>query len=304
MILDLLRSCRRLLLIPALACATSARAESLYVSYVTGQIARFDSLSGANLGYFATGLHSPRGIVFDALGNLYVANVNNDTIDRISPSGTVSLFASGSGLNFPFGLTIDATGSLYASNLGNNTISRIAPNGSVSLFASGMNRAHGLAFGSDGSLYASNFEDSTVLRIDSTGSTSLLAVGHGLNNPVGIVAVGSTLFVANARSDALSAIDSSGTVSQFAQGGGLSFPMGLTADSAGSFYAGNFGGYSISRISPQGSVSFFAHTEGGPSGLAFAPNLSPATQVPEPSATVLTVFGALACSFIIRPRRR
>lgn len=294
----LLRAVLLLLLAPL------AHAETLYVSYVGGQIGRFDSITGANLGIFASGLHSPRGLTFDAAGNLYVANINNSTINKITPDGTVSLFASGNGLDFPYALTADVSGSLYASNLGNNTISRITPDGTVSLFATGMNRAHGLDFGSDGNLYASNFEDATVLRIDSTGTTSLFAVGSGLSNPVGIAAVGSRLFVANSRNDSISLLDSTGSVSLFAAGGGLSFPVGLTADSAGNLFAANFNGYNLSKITPDGSVHFFANTDGGPAAMAFAPTLSSVVIVPEPNSAILAIIGGIGCTVLFRPRRR
>jgi sugar lactone lactonase YvrE len=301
MISSLTRTFRRLLL--ALALAPLAQAETLYVSYVGGSIGRFDSTTGANLGLFASGLHSPRGLTFDAAGNLYVANTNNATINKITPDGTVSVFASGGGLDFPYALTADVRGSLYASNLGNNTISRIAPDGTVSLFATGMNRAHGLTFASDGNLYASNYEDATVLKIDATGATSLFAVGNGMSNPVGIVSVGANLFVANSRNDTISLLDSTGSVSLFAAGGGLSFPVGLTADSAGNLFAANFNGYNISRIAPDGTVSFFVNTDGGPAATAFAPTLPPVV-VPEPNSAILAIVGGLGCTILFRPRRR
>jgi streptogramin lyase len=296
-----LRSARLLL---ALSLAPLAQAETLYVSYVGGQIGRFDSATGANLGIFASGLHSPRGLTFDAAGNLYVANSSNATINKITPDGTVSLFASGGGLDAPYALAVDVSGSLYASNLGTNTISKIAPDGSVSLFATGMNRAHGLTFGGDGNLYASNFEDATVLRIDSTGATSLFAVGGGMSNPVGIVGVGSNLFVANSRNDTISLLDSTGAISLFAAGGGLSFPVGLTADSAGNLFAANFNGYNLSKITPDGSVHFFAMTDGGPAAMAFAPTLPPGVIVPEPNSAILALIGGVGCTILVRPRRR
>ncbi len=306
----LFRALRRNLLLPllglfAFALPSTSSAGSLYVSYVGGLIGRFDSVTGANLGIFASGLHSPRGLAFDAAGNLYVANVNSATINKITPDGTVSVFASGGGLDFPYALAVDVSGSLYASNLGNGTISRIAPDGSVSLFASGLNRPHGLTFGPGGDLFASNFEDATVLRIDATGTTSLFASGQGMSNPVGIVSVGGALFVANSRNNTISLLDADGDVSLFATAGGLSFPVGLTADSAGNLYAANFGGYNISRITPDGSVSFFVNTDGGPAAMAFAPSLNiPPVQVPEPGSAVLAVIGGLACTVLFRPRRR
>jgi sugar lactone lactonase YvrE len=295
-----------LLALGALAGSPGAFAESLYVSYTGGHIGRFDSITGANLGTFVTGLHSPCGLVFDAAGNLYVANVNSGTINKITPDGTVSVFASGGGLDFPYALAIDVSGSIYASNLGNNTVSRIGPDGSVSLFASGFNRAHGLTFGPDGALYASNYEDATVLRIDATGTTSLFASGQGMSNPVGIVSVGNDLFVANSRNDSIIKLSIDGIGTPVVGGGGLSFPVGLTADSLGNLYAANFNGYNFSRITPDGAISTLAYADGGPCAMAFAPSSvgPPVVVVPEPNSAILAVVGGLACTILFRPRRR
>ena len=268
-----------------------AQAESLYVSYVGGGIGVFDSLTGTNLGLFAEGLDSPRGLVFDGQGNLYVANVNSATINKITPSGAVNIFATGGGLNLPFALAIDVGGFLYASNIGNNTISKIAPDGSVSLFASGLSQPYGLTFGPDGDLYAANRFDATISRIDATGTVSLFA-GSGMTYPVGLAFTGGNFYAGNSGSDSITRISTTGTTNAFAVGGGLSFPMGLTADQAGNLYAANFGGYDISRITPNGTVSFFADTDGGPAGLAFAPNFN-SNPVPEPGAAAFLLVGAL-----------
>ena len=288
----------------ALGSSVSLRAESMYVSYVGGNIGRFDTLTGANLGIFASGLDSPRGLTFDPLGNLYVANINTSTINKITPDGTVTVFASGGGLNFPFAMTIDVTGHLYASNLGDNTISKIAPDGTVSLYASGLSQPYGLAFGPDGLLYAANRFDATISQIAADGSVSLFASGS-MNYPIGLAFSGGSLFAANSGCDAITRISADGTANFFAVGNGLSFPMGLAADQSGNLYAANFGAYSISKITPYGAVTFFANTDGGPAGIAFAP--SPGIEVvpvPEPGVAALAVFGLLARVAGARPRRK
>lgn len=74
-----------------------------------GQVARFNGI---------------RGIAVDAVGNVYVAEIENHTIRKITPAGMVSTFAGGSGrlgfsagalpasLDTPFGLAVSGT-SLY-----------------------------------------------------------------------------------------------------------------------------------------------------------------------------------------------
>ncbi len=61
------------------------------------------------------GLSPPCTPAFDASGNLYVANVNNSTIERFTPGGAASVFAS-TGLISSIGLAFDASGNLYAAN--------------------------------------------------------------------------------------------------------------------------------------------------------------------------------------------
>ncbi|MEO8083278.1 MAG: beta-propeller fold lactonase family protein, partial [Ardenticatenales bacterium] len=73
------------------------RAGLLYVaSSETNQVLRFDAATGAPLGEFVgpnplfpypNGIAGPRGLVFDASGNLYVSNALNSQVRRYSPGG-------------------------------------------------------------------------------------------------------------------------------------------------------------------------------------------------------------------------
>ena len=82
---------------------------------------------------------------------LYVSNGNNGTIEKFTPGGVGSVFAS-SGLSDPYGLAFDSAGNLYVANALNSTIEKFASTGGVlsstgSVFAdSGLNEApEGLA---------------------------------------------------------------------------------------------------------------------------------------------------------------
>jgi hypothetical protein len=51
--------------------------------------------------FASTGLDFPKGLAFDSSGNLYAANLGNNTIEEFAPNGTASLFAS-TGLDEPY----------------------------------------------------------------------------------------------------------------------------------------------------------------------------------------------------------
>src|SRR6266700_920900 len=107
--------------------ASPVQGETMDVSCAgNGTIEKFDTLTGADLGAFATGLDTPQGLAFDQAGNLYVASGNS--IMRFTPGGIGTVFA-GADLYAPIGLAFDTGGSLYVSNLGSNTIVKFTPDG-------------------------------------------------------------------------------------------------------------------------------------------------------------------------------
>lgn len=81
--------------------------------------------------------NQPEGMVFDAWGNLYVADRSNNRIRKISPNGLVSTLvggptsgtADGTGLaarfNNPYDLAQDSQGNLYISDIGSNIIRKM-----------------------------------------------------------------------------------------------------------------------------------------------------------------------------------
>lgn len=99
-----------------------------------------------NAGVFAR-FNSPQDIAIDVSGNLYVADVNNARIRKITPTGIVSTLA-GSGVsgfnngtgsvaqfNTPMGVTVDAIGNVFVADTFNDKIRKITPAGIVTTFA-------------------------------------------------------------------------------------------------------------------------------------------------------------------------
>jgi hypothetical protein len=97
----------------------------------------------------------PNGICTDFIGNIYVADTENNLIRMLSASGNVSTLA-GNGLclykdgiksqasfNKPRGVTIDKKGNIYVADSGNNSIRYINTLGVVSLIVGSVNQQIG-----------------------------------------------------------------------------------------------------------------------------------------------------------------
>ena len=96
-------------------------------------------------------LSDPYGLVFDARGNLYVAEPDEGVVRRIDKNGVITTVAgtgkpglSGDGgpatkakLNSPFGLALDAAGNLYIADNGNGRIRKVDRRGVITTFFNG-----------------------------------------------------------------------------------------------------------------------------------------------------------------------
>lgn len=145
----------------------------------------------------AATLCRPQGLVFDATGNLYVADSINSVVREIGLNGFISTFAgtgdyssTGNGglatsatLEYPFGLAIDAAGAIYISDQDANVVRKVSQaiiNNFAGNGAAGSTGDGGLA--TSASLNAPN-----LLATDAAGNVYIADTG---NNRVRKVASG------------------------------------------------------------------------------------------------------------------
>ncbi|TFF40074.1 T9SS type B sorting domain-containing protein [Mucilaginibacter psychrotolerans] len=164
---------------------------------IFGQITTFAG-SGTPGATDANGLQAsfkaPFGLKFDAAGNLYVADVGNNKIRKITPAGDVSTFA-GTGaagstdgayltatFNAPTGITIDKLGNVFVADRNNHTVRMITPAGTVSTLA-GLPGASGLV-NSQGSF--ARFNQPTGLAVDKTGGLFVADYGNNRIRHLGL----------------------------------------------------------------------------------------------------------------------
>jgi sugar lactone lactonase YvrE len=197
---------------------------------------------------FVSDLNRPKGLTVDSSGNIYVANNGDGTIVKISPEGVKSVYASG--LNAPTDVKIAPDGALFVSVEADNAIYRISAENQVELFAKGIaNSPEGIRYGRDGKLYLAN-GDGSLRVLDSQNQVSILATSLGSPRGLDISASGEVYVASNNNGTVAKVV---GTVTTtFASG--LNSPYGVAIDGSGNIHVTEMGQNTIRRYSPDGRL--------------------------------------------------
>lgn len=194
--------------------------------------------------------NNPYGLALDGDGNLYVGDVANHRIRKISPDGTVSNlagkkkgFMDGSGsearFNHPYGVAVDAAKNVYVADSYNHRIRKITADGAVSTLAGNGNDGYvdgpvhesefyvpiGIVMDSDENIYVGDEGNSSIRKITRDGNVTTLA-GNGK----------------------FSFTDGVGSAATF------NAPGGIALDREGNLYVADYLNNCIRRVTPSGEV--------------------------------------------------
>ena len=197
----------------------------------------------------------PYGVAADKAGNVYVADVQNSTIRKITSAGVVTTLAgmagvigsadgAGSAAQFyrPFAVAVDNAGNVYVADTNNYTVRKITPGGVVTTLAglagndgstdgTGSNARFGYLYGiavdSVGNVYVADNSYSIIRRITPAGVVTTVAGSPGV--------LGNT--------------DGTGSAARF------HFPWGIAIDSTKSLYVTDQYNQTIRKITPTGVVT-------------------------------------------------
>ena len=257
------------------------------VTSLAGAARAFGSADGTGS---AARFYYPYGVAADKAGNVYVADTNNHTIRKVTPTGVVTTLAGAAGLsgsangtgsaarfNGPYSVAVDGSGNVYVADTLNFTVRKITPGGAVTTLAgvagspgsldgtgSGarFNYLYGIAVDNAGNLYVTDTGNYTVRKITAAGVVTTLAGTRGVAGSV----------------------DGTGLSAQF------DGPFGIAVDSTSNLYVSDHNNQVIRKITPAGVVTTLA---GVPGSEGIADGMGSAARFLSPTGIAIASSGTI-----------
>jgi hypothetical protein len=240
-------------------------------SHLQGQTFTFTTLAGGTAGTndgvnAAAQFYFPGGIARDNDGNLFVGDISNNTIRKVTPigddwivttiAGLPALGAIGTNIDGvngearfyrPEGVLLDGTGNLFVVDHANNTIRQLTHNGTDWPVTTIAGSATGLRGSVDGTNGDVRFWGPRGIAMDRGGSFYIAdASTHIIRKMVNI---GTNWVVTTIAGLATNFMLSDGTNSDAR----FNFPFGLAIDPNTNIYVADFGNHAIRKVKPVGT---------------------------------------------------
>lgn len=322
---------RSMIVIASVVAAASVRADSLYVvSSSFGTIGTYSSVTGTAIqSSLVTGLTTPEAIGFDPALNFYVTGFTGEYVAKYQQDGTLisGTYLNASDFRQPSGITVNGAGEIFVVNnavmpnpndpeQADCTVSKFNADGSIinTWYVPTPGSPAGAMLDGSGNLYVVRWAESAVGKYTSSGTSgtildaSFLAVGGAINTwrPFNVARDSQGNFYVTGNGP----FTDESMVSKFAPNGTLLDPRlisfnaqnaayGLAIDSQDNIFVGSYGGSTIGKYRPDGTVVDASFITGlsGVTSIAIQP-------VPEPSTSAIAGLGAAGLGWLVARRRR
>ncbi len=217
----------------------------------------------------------PNDVAVDGSGNVYVADTQNDRIEKFDADGRlVTTWGSYGGGNdnlaAPSGITVDGSGNVWVADTSNHRIQEFDASGRLMSTIGSYGTADGqFVFPSDvavdgsGHVWVTDNHNSRVEEFGAATGQWIRSFGSNgsangkFDNPNGIAVDGSGVYVADTGNGRIEKFDTNGqylrSFGAFGHGNGLlSSPYGVTVDGTGNVYVANTSNYRIEKFNAAG----------------------------------------------------
>ncbi len=210
----------------------------------------------------AARFYYPWGLAVDTSDTLYVADMYNHTIRKITPTGDVTTLAGTAGINgsadgtgaaarfySPYAVAVDAGGNVYVADTYAHTIRKITPAAVVTTLA-GTANSEGSA---DGTGAAARFWFPSGVAVDAGGN---VYVADTYNHTIRMITPAGVVTTVAGAAGTQGSADGTGSAARF------SYPYGIAIGSGGNLYVSDSENFSVRRVTPAGVVTTVAGAAG------------------------------------------
>lgn len=206
-------------------------------------------------------LNSSNDVALDSLGNIYIADTNNNQIVEVTAAGVASVlaFPGISPAMQPQAVAVDGAGNVYVAD---GTHSRVVElsGGVASVLDTGglLSYPDGVVLDASGNLYIADAVNNDIVEVPAGGAAAVLAItglGTPLNGPGNVaVDVSGNLYIADAGNNRIVEVTTGavGSVLSITGGVTLSVPLGVAVDGLGNVYIADRNDNRIVTVTPAG----------------------------------------------------
>jgi streptogramin lyase len=228
--------------------------------------------SGAQSIVASGGLSTPHGVVVDASGNVYIADIGNNRIlkETLSSGGYAESIVASDGLKTPAGVAVDASGNVFIADSGNNRILKETLSGGTYtetvVPTTGLRDPLGIAVDRSGNLFITDSYNAQVVKETYSGGvyTKRYVMG-GPTWPDGVaVDASGNIYVCAPFDDYVAKLTPNGNGYTLTYiGSMLVQPHGVAVDAAGNVYIADGRGDRILKETLSGSTYTQSVVESG-----------------------------------------